>query len=386
LTEERFTLRKGQKILSSNPFSIHEDTSGDEGSYARAPLVRRVKGPFVYDYDGNRYVDFDLMNGSLLFGHAPPRITSTIKGWIGRGYAPGYESASHRMTSKLILEELLVPGGYRVEGDEKFLYFDDISTAVAALLNLRISGGNRGAPLFFHGGDDEVPFFYRFVPSCTRYGSDLTAGKEACFMIVRCGRCLDSERVGEIAQYGHEQGIPLLADLCDIASFFHLQHMESWCEKFDALLMGNWISAGLPIGVLMMKQTFVHALGGLDSLCQDEAFLTGEGVPPIYKLRVVQRCATDLTRNGHPQALLEKYERFCGGLDINVFENVGSLVYLKDRRIQREEYDRLRFRGLEGGLLLPRRSTSNLSISFVHSDELLVRCARGLNTLLNGSR
>jgi hypothetical protein len=383
LVREPFAFRKGQKILSSNPFSIREKTSGDEGLYARAPVVRRGKGPYVYDYDGNRYVDFDLMNGSLLFGHAPPRVTSTIKGWIGRGYAPGYESASHRTTSKLILEGLLVPAGYRVWGDEKFLYFDDLSVAVATLLNLTVSEANRGAPVFFHGGEDEVPSFYRFLPSRTKYGADLTAGKGTCFMIVRCGRCLGFERVAEIARYGRERGIPLLADISDIASFFHLQHVQNWCESVDALLMGNWITAGLPIGVLMAKQSFLHALGGLDSLYQDDAFLTGEGVPPNYKLRVVQRCVADLNRNGHLQTLMEKSERFYGGLDTKLFEKVDNLIYLKNRTILRGEYDRLRFRFLRGGFLLPRGSTGNLSISFVHSDELLARCARGLNALLN---
>jgi hypothetical protein len=202
-------------------------------------------------------------------------------------------------------------------------------------------------------------------------------------VIVRCGPWLDPARVAEIAHSGTEYGIPLIADVSDIASFFQLQSVKNWCEMFDALLIGSWISAGLPIGVLVMRQSFLRVPGVLDALYSNEAILAGDGFPPNYKLRAVQRCAADLDKRGHQKALLEKYARFCGSLDMSIFESVGGLIYLKNRRIPHEEYGHLRLKCLQGGIILPRRSTMNLSISFAHSDELLARCARGLNRLLS---
>ena len=46
---------------------------------------KRGKGARLYDLDGNRFLDFDLENGSLLFGHAPPFVTHAIKNALSLG-------------------------------------------------------------------------------------------------------------------------------------------------------------------------------------------------------------------------------------------------------------------------------------------------------------
>src|SRR5712672_3899704 len=49
-------------------------------NYARYPLVlRRGKGPFVYDLAGKRYLDFIAGIGVNALGHAHPRITKVIR-------------------------------------------------------------------------------------------------------------------------------------------------------------------------------------------------------------------------------------------------------------------------------------------------------------------
>lgn len=48
-------------------------------------LIERGEGPYVYDIDGRRYLDFMLGAGPLILGHANPRLTQTIVDQAGRG-------------------------------------------------------------------------------------------------------------------------------------------------------------------------------------------------------------------------------------------------------------------------------------------------------------
>src|SRR3954463_6413240 len=49
-------------------------------NYARYPLVlRRGKGPYVYDLGGRRYLDFIAGIGVNALGHAHPRIVKVIR-------------------------------------------------------------------------------------------------------------------------------------------------------------------------------------------------------------------------------------------------------------------------------------------------------------------
>jgi len=49
-------------------------------NYARYPLVlRRGKGPYVYDLDGKRYLDFIAGIGVNALGHAHPRIVKVVR-------------------------------------------------------------------------------------------------------------------------------------------------------------------------------------------------------------------------------------------------------------------------------------------------------------------
>ncbi len=50
-------------------------------------LCKRVKGAYIYDFNQNKFLDFCLNKGSMILGHAHPRITRAIKNSISRGYA-----------------------------------------------------------------------------------------------------------------------------------------------------------------------------------------------------------------------------------------------------------------------------------------------------------
>ena len=48
-------------------------------------IIDRADGPFLYDVDGNRYLDYDLNNGAGMVGHNHPVVTDAIRDQLERG-------------------------------------------------------------------------------------------------------------------------------------------------------------------------------------------------------------------------------------------------------------------------------------------------------------
>ena len=56
-------------------------------------FVRRGKGPFIWDEDGKRYLDFCSSWGPLLFGHAPSALIQILRKEIAKGTSFGAATA-----------------------------------------------------------------------------------------------------------------------------------------------------------------------------------------------------------------------------------------------------------------------------------------------------
>jgi len=374
------------RIISNDPFSSLQGIAENEERYSRFPVIKRGKGPYLYDHDENRFVDFELRSGSLLLGHAPACITSTIKGWIGRGYTSGYPSASHRMASKSMLENLLVPAGYVSSGDEKFLYFDSIYAAASAILNTFKLTGIQGTGILFHGKGMEVPGYYCSFRAVTFEEMEGASIDDACCVVVRFNRSVSPDSIVKLAGHTARRGLPLIVDASDVASFLHICRLDALYELCDALLFGEWIAAGLPFGAVMLKGSLMQRLAhhktmdpGRTLPSYIDALLKSDRFPPTYKLKAVQTCVLNLLKNGGMNALLQKHSWFYNVLDHHFFELDVGMVYLKNREGLQKDYDRFRLHLLKGGFYFPRSPLTNLAVSFAHSHELLEKCARKLN-------
>ena len=56
-------------------------------------FIERGAGPYLYDADGNRYIDYVLSWGPLALGHAHPRVTERLSAALGRGVSYGAPTA-----------------------------------------------------------------------------------------------------------------------------------------------------------------------------------------------------------------------------------------------------------------------------------------------------
>jgi glutamate-1-semialdehyde 2,1-aminomutase len=83
-------------ILDTRPTRIDDVLAGGASSPVRAgrrvggdPFVCvRAEGPYAYDADGRRYVDYVMAYGPLLFGHTPPFLTG-LDALAARGVVAG---------------------------------------------------------------------------------------------------------------------------------------------------------------------------------------------------------------------------------------------------------------------------------------------------------
>jgi glutamate-1-semialdehyde 2,1-aminomutase len=103
----------------------------------------RGEGPYLWDADGNRYIDFALAYGPLLLGHTPIVIRNAISAQLGHGLTFG---SGHRLERDLA--ELLVDV---VPGAEQAIFATTGSEAVAVALRLARAATGRDLLVKFEG-------------------------------------------------------------------------------------------------------------------------------------------------------------------------------------------------------------------------------------------
>ena len=105
-----------QKVMTSKSHSLYADAQrympGGVNSPVRAfsavggePLfIARGEGPYIYDVDGRRYIDYVLSWGPLILGHAHPQVVSALKEAAERGISYGAPTALETELAKKVVE------------------------------------------------------------------------------------------------------------------------------------------------------------------------------------------------------------------------------------------------------------------------------------------
>ena len=72
----------------NSPVRAYRAVGGDP------PIIARGHGPFVWDVDDNRYIDFVGAFGPLLLGHAHPAVVAAMRSAVEAGGSFGATSPS----------------------------------------------------------------------------------------------------------------------------------------------------------------------------------------------------------------------------------------------------------------------------------------------------
>ncbi len=75
-------------------------------------FIDRAQGPYMWDADGNRYIDYILSWGPLILGHAHPRLVKALQQAVERGTSYGAPTALETELAELVCE--LVPSAEQV--------------------------------------------------------------------------------------------------------------------------------------------------------------------------------------------------------------------------------------------------------------------------------
>lgn len=69
-------------------------------------FIERGKGPYLYDVDGNQYIDYVLSWGPLILGHAHPRVAEALKKAVERGTSYGAPTELETRLARLVIEAI----------------------------------------------------------------------------------------------------------------------------------------------------------------------------------------------------------------------------------------------------------------------------------------
>ena len=102
-------------------------------------IIERSDGPYVFDVDGNRLIDYYLGMGPMILGHNPEAVQRAVAAQLDRGILYGGQSRFEAETAELFCA--LVPCA------EKLRFTSSGSEAVQAALRLaRAATGRRVDP------------------------------------------------------------------------------------------------------------------------------------------------------------------------------------------------------------------------------------------------
>lgn len=109
-------LKKSQELLERArkviPGGVNSPVRAFTSVGGTPPFIREAKGPFIWDEDGNKYIDFVLTWGPAILGHANERVVKAAQDAVALGSSFGAPTAREVDMAEMVVER--VPGLDRV--------------------------------------------------------------------------------------------------------------------------------------------------------------------------------------------------------------------------------------------------------------------------------
>jgi glutamate-1-semialdehyde 2,1-aminomutase len=101
VSKNKQIFERAKKVIPSgvnSPVRAFKSVGGDP------VFIKRAKGPYLWDEDGKRYLDFCGSWGPMLFGHAPDRLVKLLQREIEKGMSFGTATAKEVELAELVNE------------------------------------------------------------------------------------------------------------------------------------------------------------------------------------------------------------------------------------------------------------------------------------------
>jgi glutamate-1-semialdehyde 2,1-aminomutase len=208
-------------------------------------FVRKARGPYIYDEDGNRYIDLWCGHYANILGHTPPAVMRAVSDALKNGWHWGIPSRTQVRLAELVGK--ILPSAEKMRfcstGTEATMYAVRIARSYTGRNTIfKMAGG-------WHGANDDLSFAIHkpfasetagLIPESPRYVQSLPFNntEESVEKIEKCsdGACVIIEPV-----IGAGGAIP--------ASREYLLALKEACEKKDMLLIFDEVITGFRVSL-----------------------------------------------------------------------------------------------------------------------------------------
>jgi len=254
------------------------------------PIVSdRSKGAYLWDLDGNRFVDLVNGFGQTAFGHSPEFVSAAVAAQLDRGYAIGPQSGLAGPVATKVAA---------MTGHQRVTFCNTGSEAVMAAMRLARAVTGRDRIVVFsndyHGQFDEVlvkgrarggdPIALPIAPGIPRSGlanmTVLDYGANTSLDWIKANSDQIAAVIVEPVQSRHpliqpveflrqlraitqDTGSALVFDEVVTGFRVHPRGMQGlWDIKADMATYGKVVGGGMPVGILAGDARFMDALDG----------------------------------------------------------------------------------------------------------------------------
>jgi len=95
-----------QRALKSIPGGVNSPARAFGGVGGEPPIIERGEGPFLFDIDGNRLIDYVGSWGPHILGHRHPAVIKATESAIGRGTSFGAPTEAETELAELVIESV----------------------------------------------------------------------------------------------------------------------------------------------------------------------------------------------------------------------------------------------------------------------------------------
>jgi glutamate-1-semialdehyde 2,1-aminomutase len=92
--------KNAQKVI---PGGVNSPVRAFKSVGAKPIFIQKARGPFLYDEDGNRYIDYCLSWGPMILGHANKEVLTEVKKVMSRGTSYGIPTALETQLAEIIV-------------------------------------------------------------------------------------------------------------------------------------------------------------------------------------------------------------------------------------------------------------------------------------------
>jgi glutamate-1-semialdehyde 2,1-aminomutase len=93
-----------QRALNLMPGGVNSPARAFGGVGGEPVVFERAQGAYLYDVDGNRYIDYIGSWGPMILGHQHPRVVAAVHQAVDRAFSFGAPTAAENELAELIIE------------------------------------------------------------------------------------------------------------------------------------------------------------------------------------------------------------------------------------------------------------------------------------------